>query len=1108
MGQKIHPYGYRVGITQPHSARWYAKTYQYPQYVFEDFLLRQSLFKLLPLENLPRQRSEDSLETKLVRVKIERLIRNTIKIKLYVTSSQTDLKSLGVDSLEKTKKELVKSKIEKRNSNVKIEVKKDSNTLDRNGLLVNILKKSVNKKITKLNILKLQNIIYKLETFKTMIELHQSSSSEKTINSSKTITATIETNETNISEKELRNVTIISSNYLKFKNLIYGIKLCLQKLDSSANSKNNNSLNSIQKLKLQFQLLQLKKQLCIYLVNQFEVYNQFEKQKPLSGKNSQSQNKEFQILTDSRFLKLSKSSFYWKNRVLKSIKFFNIIYSKLKLKLEVFESIVEKNTGNLLYKVSLLLEILKIQSFLVNLTLTKEHQNTFLSVTLSEILSKLKIKLLSTNNIIPSKTIEEETAFTCQKEISLLVVEKQKILKLINFLKLSQKSFLKQLDKTKNFIVQLCYIKSKLKKLNSQSFMSKLSDINYNISTSILLKNKMEKRSHKIQKFLQNLVFTKTLQIQTLISKLEKNYVEIKSLSLLDDIDNMARILKISQISHKLSDYNQKNVELNYMTYGINRYFSTIRNITKNSSKTNPNELLNSNFMTNTVQMLKHENLIAKKSVLTSILKNNELTKFSKIKVFYQFCKFLLTQRLKVKQLLELKIKSLLLSFTLKTPNSKNLVNSIPKFNNQLKINNLYIKQLEKWLTLLKLSIFQNSSSNIEFSKLQNVTDQTMVTPSLLQSRILKIDRYLNKLIPLKSNNLLGKIERTLIYVNFNLLKQKLIFELLQIQRSNLFSLNLNNFITPNKFLLSKTNLITLNKIVPILKNRIIQLQTFFTTITTESDIGIKQPLLSQTLQLKTNLQNVLKKNYQKSFVVLQTRRKIYNNFLHRFGGNSKLETDLNKNLDWTNSVNGFSALNLDSSNIIDSTQQKILSRKSLQTLQTPKQKFLAKKTIKKKMKQFLIEMALKNNYSHINSLKQIYEVKTLSKLCDNFTDIQTLPKVSMIEFVKVRQPKQYAVCLANFIVENLEKRFSFRSTMKKAAEQAMSTPNVKGIKIQVSGRLNGAEIARTEWLRDGRVPLQTLRANIDYSYKTAKTIYGVLGVKVWIFKTTISDFK
>jgi small subunit ribosomal protein S3 len=66
---------------------------------------------------------------------------------------------------------------------------------------------------------------------------------------------------------------------------------------------------------------------------------------------------------------------------------------------------------------------------------------------------------------------------------------------------------------------------------------------------------------------------------------------------------------------------------------------------------------------------------------------------------------------------------------------------------------------------------------------------------------------------------------------------------------------------------------------------------------------------------------------------------------------------------------------------------------------------------------------------------------------------------------------------------------------------QRAQEEKIQGIKIQIAGRVNGAEIARTEWLREGRVPLQTLRANIDYSYKTAQTTYGILGIKVWLFK-------
>ncbi|MFM7192726.1 MAG: 30S ribosomal protein S3, partial [Microcystaceae cyanobacterium] len=71
-------------------------------------------------------------------------------------------------------------------------------------------------------------------------------------------------------------------------------------------------------------------------------------------------------------------------------------------------------------------------------------------------------------------------------------------------------------------------------------------------------------------------------------------------------------------------------------------------------------------------------------------------------------------------------------------------------------------------------------------------------------------------------------------------------------------------------------------------------------------------------------------------------------------------------------------------------------------------------------------------------------------------------------------------------------------------AIQRAQRAEVRGLKIQVSGRLNGAEIARTEWIREGRVPLHTLRADIDYSYRTAKTTYGILGIKVWIFKGEI----
>ena len=107
------------------------------------------------------------------------------------------------------------------------------------------------------------------------------------------------------------------------------------------------------------------------------------------------------------------------------------------------------------------------------------------------------------------------------------------------------------------------------------------------------------------------------------------------------------------------------------------------------------------------------------------------------------------------------------------------------------------------------------------------------------------------------------------------------------------------------------------------------------------------------------------------------------------------------------------------------------------------------------------------------------------------------------INILEVEKVNLNASLLGNFIVKQLETRVAFRRAMREAMQYA-NNDQVSGIKIQVSGRLNGAEIARSEWIRDGRVPLQTLRANIDYATKEANTIYGVLGIKVWLFKGEI----
>jgi ribosomal protein S3 len=129
--------------------------------------------------------------------------------------------------------------------------------------------------------------------------------------------------------------------------------------------------------------------------------------------------------------------------------------------------------------------------------------------------------------------------------------------------------------------------------------------------------------------------------------------------------------------------------------------------------------------------------------------------------------------------------------------------------------------------------------------------------------------------------------------------------------------------------------------------------------------------------------------------------------------------------------------------------------------------------------------------------LEQIEKQRNMYK--DNS---QLTPKIA-IKFYSVNSNalKAKASVVADSVVDALEKRKAFRKVIKDAKEDLMRTSGVKGVKIQVSGRLNGAEIARSEWVRAGRVPLQTLRANIDYCYKTANTIYGIIGIKVWIFK-------
>ncbi len=127
-------------------------------------------------------------------------------------------------------------------------------------------------------------------------------------------------------------------------------------------------------------------------------------------------------------------------------------------------------------------------------------------------------------------------------------------------------------------------------------------------------------------------------------------------------------------------------------------------------------------------------------------------------------------------------------------------------------------------------------------------------------------------------------------------------------------------------------------------------------------------------------------------------------------------------------------------------------------------------------------------------------DIEGLRKKLANFTDSEL-----HLNIVEVRKPELDAQLVAESIAQQLERRVSFRRAMKRSVQNAMRM-GALGIRVNVAGRLGGAEIARTEWYREGRVPLHTLRADIDYAVAEAKTAYGIIGVKVWIFKGEILE--
>jgi small subunit ribosomal protein S3 len=126
-----------------------------------------------------------------------------------------------------------------------------------------------------------------------------------------------------------------------------------------------------------------------------------------------------------------------------------------------------------------------------------------------------------------------------------------------------------------------------------------------------------------------------------------------------------------------------------------------------------------------------------------------------------------------------------------------------------------------------------------------------------------------------------------------------------------------------------------------------------------------------------------------------------------------------------------------------------------------------------------------------------------IDRMRRKLSEMTKLPVQLAVE--EIRKPELDATLVAESICQQLEKRIMFRRAMKRAVTNAMRL-GAQGVKVMVSGRLNGAEIARREWYREGRVPLHTLRADIDYGFAEAYTTYGVIGVKVWIFKGEVFD--
>jgi small subunit ribosomal protein S3 len=166
---------------------------------------------------------------------------------------------------------------------------------------------------------------------------------------------------------------------------------------------------------------------------------------------------------------------------------------------------------------------------------------------------------------------------------------------------------------------------------------------------------------------------------------------------------------------------------------------------------------------------------------------------------------------------------------------------------------------------------------------------------------------------------------------------------------------------------------------------------------------------------------------------------------------------------------------------------------------------FLKKKLAEASVSRIHIERAAKKANITIHTARPGIVIgkkgEDIEKLRTQVATLMKMPTPNVrINIAEIRKPELDAQLVAEGIAQQLEKRVMFRRAMKRAVTNTMRI-GALGIKVRISGRLNGAEIARTEWSREGRIPLHTFRAEIDYGLAESKTTYGIIGVKVWIFK-------